>query len=186
MIKTSISHNWWWFSHQVVSHSCDPIDCSPPGRLLCPFSAEMKWNENPFQGFSAKHTGVGCHFLQGIFPSQGWNHSPFALQADSLLMNHHGSPFSTIKRPLSYCGLYSVLFPFFHLSSFSPLPSSLSCNISCSVSWIFLLSFMSNYLYLKLSYKRYLKQTVVHLICSLPSSHSSFQSWRNLQECHTT
>ena len=133
-------------------------------------------------GFSAKRTGVGCHFLQGIFPSQGWNHSPFALQADSLLMNHHGSPFPTIKRPLNYCGLHSVLFSFFRLSSFSPLPSFLSCNISCSVSWIFLLSFMSNYLYLKLSYKRYLKQTVVHLICLLPSSHSSFQSWRNLQE----
>ena len=22
---------WWWFSHQVVSDSCDPMDCSPPG-----------------------------------------------------------------------------------------------------------------------------------------------------------
>ena len=22
---------WWWFSCQVVSDSCDPMDCSPPG-----------------------------------------------------------------------------------------------------------------------------------------------------------
>ena len=22
---------WWWFSQQVVSASCDPVDCSPPG-----------------------------------------------------------------------------------------------------------------------------------------------------------
>ena len=22
---------WWWFSHQVVSVSCDPMDCSLPG-----------------------------------------------------------------------------------------------------------------------------------------------------------
>ena len=22
---------WWWFSHYVVSHCCDRVDCSPPG-----------------------------------------------------------------------------------------------------------------------------------------------------------
>ena len=22
---------WWWFSRSVVSHSCDPMDCSLPG-----------------------------------------------------------------------------------------------------------------------------------------------------------
>ena len=32
----------------------DPVDCSPPTRLLCP------WD------FSGKNTGVGCHFLLGI------------------------------------------------------------------------------------------------------------------------
>ena len=21
---------WWWFSHQVVSNSCNPMDCTPP------------------------------------------------------------------------------------------------------------------------------------------------------------
>ena len=40
----------------------DPMDCSVPVRLLCP------WN------FSSKNTGEGCHFLlQGIFPTQGSN-----------------------------------------------------------------------------------------------------------------
>ena len=172
MIKTSISHNWWWFSHQVVSDSCDPIDCSPPGSVHGIFQLSiLEWVAIFFRESSQARDGT---------------RSPFALQADSLLMNHQGSLFPTIQRPLSYCGLYSILFSFFCLSSFSPPPSSLSCNMSCSVSWIFLLSFMSNYLYLKLSHKRHLKQTVVHLICLLPSSHSSFQSGRNLQECHTT
>ena len=22
---------WWWFSHSVMSNSCNPMDCSPPG-----------------------------------------------------------------------------------------------------------------------------------------------------------
>ena len=48
-------------SHSLVSHSCDPMDCSPPG-----FSVH---------GISpGKNTGVGCHFLlQGIFPIQESN-----------------------------------------------------------------------------------------------------------------
>ena len=51
-------------------HSCDPMDCSPPG--FCP------WD------FLGKSTGVGCHcLLQGIFPTQESN--PGSLQADSLL-----------------------------------------------------------------------------------------------------
>ena len=41
---------------------CNPINCSPPARLLCP------WN------FPGKNTGVGGHsLLQGIFPTQGSN-----------------------------------------------------------------------------------------------------------------
>ena len=43
-------------------------------------------------GFSRQSTGVGCHaFLQGIFLIQGLNASP-ALQADTLPLNHQGSP----------------------------------------------------------------------------------------------
>ena len=41
---------------------CNPMDCSPPGWLLCP------WNS------PGKNIGEGCHsFLQGIFPAQGLN-----------------------------------------------------------------------------------------------------------------
>ena len=120
MIKTSISHNWWWFSHQVVSDSYDPIDCSPPGSVHGIFQLSiLEWVAIFFRESSQARDGT---------------RSPFALQADSLLMNHQGSLFPTIQRPLSYCGLYSILFSFFCLSSFSPPPSSLSCNISCSVS----------------------------------------------------
>ena len=39
----------------------DPMNCSPPGCSL--------HGDSPGQ-----NTGVGCHdFLQGIFPTQGWN-----------------------------------------------------------------------------------------------------------------
>ena len=50
----------------VCAKSCltlqDPMDCSLPARLLCP------WNS------PGKNTGVGCHaLLQGIFLTQGSN-----------------------------------------------------------------------------------------------------------------
>ena len=28
------SFGWWWFSHYVVSSSCDPMDCRPPGSCI--------------------------------------------------------------------------------------------------------------------------------------------------------
>ena len=47
-------------------------------------------------GFSGKNTGVGCHaLLQGDLPNPGIEPtSPVApaLQADSLLLSHQGSP----------------------------------------------------------------------------------------------
>ena len=47
---------------QLCLTLCDPIDCSPPARPLCP------WN------FPGKNTGVGGHsLLQGIFLTQGSN-----------------------------------------------------------------------------------------------------------------
>ena len=65
--------------HLVVRVFCDPIDCSP--WILCP------WN------FPGKNTGVGCHFLlQGIFLTQRWNTRVLHWQADSLPLNHQGSP----------------------------------------------------------------------------------------------
>ena len=41
---------------------CDPMDYSPPSRILCPWDSP------------GKNTGVHCHsLLQGIFPTQGLN-----------------------------------------------------------------------------------------------------------------
>ena len=58
---------------------CDTIDSS--ARLLCP------WD------FLGKNTGVGCRFLlQGIFPTQGWNHGSSAWQVDFLLLCYQGNP----------------------------------------------------------------------------------------------
>ena len=55
---------------------CDPVDCRPPGRLLCP------WD------FPGMNTGVDCHSLpQGIFQTQGPNPHLLRLlhwQVDSL------------------------------------------------------------------------------------------------------
>ena len=48
--KKSLGNGGWWFSRQVVTDPCNPMDCRP-ARLLCP------------QDFSGKNTGVGCHFL---------------------------------------------------------------------------------------------------------------------------
>ena len=46
-------------SRSVMSDSCDPRDCSPPGSSIHGASP-------------GKNTGVGCHaLLQGIFPTQG-------------------------------------------------------------------------------------------------------------------
>ena len=51
---------------------CNPIDCSLPGSSVR--------GDSP-----GKNTGVGCYsFLQGIFPTQGWNLGLPALQANSL------------------------------------------------------------------------------------------------------
>ena len=59
--------------------------CPMPSRLLCPWDSPGK---NP---------GVGCHFLlQGIFSTQRLNPHLLGLlhwEADSLPLNHLGSPF---------------------------------------------------------------------------------------------
>ena len=39
---------------------CDPMDCRPPG-------SSVLWDS------PGKNTGVGCHALQGIFPTRGLN-----------------------------------------------------------------------------------------------------------------
>ena len=50
-----------------------------PTRLLCP------WD------FSRQNTGVGLHFLQGIFLTQGSNPHLLHWQADSLPLSHQGN-----------------------------------------------------------------------------------------------
>ena len=63
---------------QLCPTLCDPVDC----RLLCP------------RDFPGKNTGVGCHFLLKIFPTQGSNPHFLHLlhwQVDSLPLSHLGS-----------------------------------------------------------------------------------------------
>ena len=68
--------------HSFATHGLEPA------RLLCP------WD------YPGKNTGVGCHFLfHGIFPTQGLNLCLLGLlhwQADSLPLNHLGTPHTTI------------------------------------------------------------------------------------------
>ena len=66
-------------SHSVVSDSCDPRDCSPPGSYVHGI-------------FPGKNTEVGCHLLlQGTFPTQGLNQSPVSPALEGR--------FSTIEPP---------------------------------------------------------------------------------------
>ena len=52
-----------------------------PTRLLCPW------------GSPGKNTGVGCHaFLQGIFPTQGWNLGLLPCKRILYCLSHQGSP----------------------------------------------------------------------------------------------
>ena len=60
-------------SESEVAQSCSTLGDPMDTRLLHPW------------GFLGKSTGVGCHFLlQRIFPTQGSNLGPPALQADAL------------------------------------------------------------------------------------------------------
>ena len=60
---------------------CDPMDCSPPTRLLC------LWNS------PGKNTGVGCHaLLQGVFPTQGSTLYLQHWQVGSLPLTPPGKP----------------------------------------------------------------------------------------------
>ena len=50
------------------------------------------WTVAHPQDSPGKNTGVGCHFLlQVIFPTQGSNPGPPALEADALTFSHQGS-----------------------------------------------------------------------------------------------
>ena len=79
-------------SHSVVSDSCDPRDCSPPGSYVHGI-------------FPGKNTGVSCHLLlQGTVPTQGLNPSLLCLlhwKADSLPLSHLGSLVSNVDHKLT-------------------------------------------------------------------------------------
>ena len=72
-----------------------------PGNLLCESCAVMSDSLRPHGlqpdrqlcpwDFSAKSTGVGCHFLlQGIFPSQRWNLGLRHCRQSLSLLSHQG------------------------------------------------------------------------------------------------
>ena len=74
---------WWcWFSHLVVSDSCDPLDCSLSGSSTHGFSRQEYWSGLP-------SPSPGDLPEPGIEPSSPA--SP-ALQADSLPQRRQGSP----------------------------------------------------------------------------------------------
>ena len=56
------------------------------------------WPTRPLSPWDCpgKNTGVGCHFLQRIFLTQGSNPRLLHLQVDSSPLSHQGSPKSTI------------------------------------------------------------------------------------------
>ena len=48
------------FSSSVISNSCDPVDCSPPGSSIRGISQQKHWSEKKKK---KRNTGVGCRFL---------------------------------------------------------------------------------------------------------------------------
>ena len=69
-------------SRSVVSDSCDPMYCSPPGSSV--------HRDSP-----GKNTGVRWHALfQGIFPTQGLNPGLLHCRWTLYHLSHQGSPLS--------------------------------------------------------------------------------------------
>ena len=72
----SISGMWWcWFSRQVMSNSCDPVDYSLPGSLSMGFSRQEYWSGLPFPS-------------PGDRPDPRLEPGSPALQVDSLPLSH--------------------------------------------------------------------------------------------------
>ena len=63
-------------TRSVVSHSCDPVDCSPPGSSVRGSlqTRTLEW--------------VAIPFIQGILPTQGLNPRLLQWQVDSLPLSH--------------------------------------------------------------------------------------------------
>ena len=115
-----MTSRWWirrcpqcmrWLSHSVVSDSCDPMDCSPPGSSVHGHSP-------------GKTIGAGCYFLlQGIFLTQ-----ESALQADSLPTKLQGKPPHRNLKLKRFCTEVFILLPKSNLlPPFHSLMKQLSC-----------------------------------------------------------
>ena len=74
-------------SPSVTFHSCDPMDCSPPGSSV-------------HGDYLGKNTGLGCHFLlQGIFLTKESNQGLLSCRLILYHLSYHGSPsFKSISR----------------------------------------------------------------------------------------
>ena len=90
---------WWWFSHQVLSDSCNPLDYSLPGSSV-----------------HGKNTRVGCHFLlQGIFPTQELNSGLLHYRQILYQLSYKGS--LKISLVISHSCLVLRSFSIFNLQS---------------------------------------------------------------------
>ena len=93
---------------------CDPMDCSPPGSSV-------------HGGSPGKNTGVGCHALQGIFPTQGSNPVSYVSCIGRRVLYHWchlGNP--------SVC-IHVFNSPYFQVTTHPPtLYSSINC---CSLNF---------------------------------------------------
>ena len=85
-----------WFP--ILSDSCDPVDCSPPGSSV--------------HGFSGVNSGVGSRFLlQKVFPTRGQSPNllcPLHWQADSLPRVTPGKPYEEVGAAFFPVTKYSV------------------------------------------------------------------------------
>ena len=74
-----ITFLWWWFSHKVVSNSCDPHGLYRPAFLSIRFSRQEYWSGLPFPS-------------PGDLPNPRIEPGSPALQADSLPTELPGKP----------------------------------------------------------------------------------------------
>ena len=64
---------WWgWFSHEVMSDSCNPMDCSPPGSSVHEISQTimLEWVAISFSGGSSRPRDpiyVSCIGRQALY-----------------------------------------------------------------------------------------------------------------------
>ena len=78
---------WWWFSRQVVSDSCNPVDCSPPGSPVHGILQQEYWSGLPLASL-------------GDLPDPGIKPRSPALQVDNLPTELWGTRWICSKRRL--------------------------------------------------------------------------------------